>query len=65
MVTDPPWIEQLKNKASSIDVVGLGLITIGLGSLEVVLDKGQESDWFHSSFVVGFSIVALTIVPSR
>ena len=59
MVTDPPWIEQLKNKASSIDVVGLSLITLGLGSLEMVLDKGQEDDWFHSSFVVGFSIVAV------
>ncbi len=59
MVTDPPWLEDLKRKVGSIDVVGLGLITIGLGSLEVVLDKGQEEDWFHSSFVVGFSIVAL------
>jgi len=59
MVTDPPWAKKARGKAAPIDVVGLGLITLGLGSLEVVLDKGQESDWFHSSFVLGFSLVAL------
>ena len=64
MVTDPPWLATEKAKSGPIDIVGLGLITVGLGSLEVVLDKGQESDWFHSSFVVGFSIVALVSLVS-
>ena len=64
MVTDPPWAKKQSGKAAPIDVVGLGLITLGLGSLEVVLDKGQESDWFHSSFIVGFSIVALVSLVS-
>ncbi|HEX3776589.1 MAG TPA: DHA2 family efflux MFS transporter permease subunit [Polyangiaceae bacterium] len=58
MITDPPWLQKVKDNVGTIDVIGLGLITLGLGSLEVVLDKGQESDWFESSFVVGFSIVA-------
>jgi len=31
-----------------IDTVGLGLIAVGLGALEYVLDKGQEDDWFNS-----------------
>ena len=64
MVTDPPWLQNAKGNRAPIDVVGLGLITVGLGSLEVVLDKGQESDWFHSSFVVGSSIVALVSLVS-
>jgi DHA2 family multidrug resistance protein len=64
MVTDPPWLTSKKGKPNPIDVVGLALITLGLGSLEVVLDKGQEEDWFHSSFVVGFSIVALVSLVS-
>jgi DHA2 family multidrug resistance protein len=64
MLTDPPWLTAKKGKTSSIDVVGLGLITLGLGSLEVVLDKGQEKDWFNSSFVIGFSIVALVSLVS-
>jgi len=58
MVTDPPWLVAAKSHPGPIDIVGLGLITIGLGSLEVVLDKGQEEDWFHSAFVLGFSLVA-------
>ncbi len=64
MVTDPPWLTKMKGKTGPIDVVGLGLITIGLGSLEMVLDKGQEDDWFHSSFVVGFTIVAVVSLVS-
>ncbi len=64
MVTDPPWLDAKKGKSGPIDVAGLGLIVLGLGSLEVVLDKGQEEDWFHSSFVVGFSIVALVSLVS-
>ncbi len=42
MVEDPPYFARLRAKAGAIDFVGLALITIGLGSLEVVLDKGQE-----------------------
>jgi DHA2 family multidrug resistance protein len=44
--------------------VGLGLIATGLGCLEVVLDKGQEEDWFHSSFILGFTIVAAVTLVS-
>ena len=36
----------------SVDYVGLGLVAIGLASLEVVLDKGQEVDWFSSRFIL-------------
>jgi DHA2 family multidrug resistance protein len=57
MVQDPPYLKEMKSKAGSVDVVGIGLIAIGLGALEVVLDKGQEDDWFNSTFIIGFSIV--------
>jgi MFS transporter, DHA2 family, multidrug resistance protein len=59
VVTDPPhlkWAREHRNR--SIDWWGLGLIATGLGCLEYVLDKGQEDDWFHSSAIVGFSIVS-------
>jgi len=59
MVVDPPWIAQKKSSAVPIDIAGLTLITVGLGSLEVVLDKGQEEDWFHSPFITGFTVVAV------
>ena len=58
MVEDPPYFARLRAKAGAIDFVGLGLIAIGLGSLEVVLDKGQESDWFQSQFICGFAATA-------
>jgi DHA2 family multidrug resistance protein len=60
IVTDPPHLLEAKERARStgVDWVGLGLIATGLGCLEVVLDKGLEDDWFHSSFIVQFTIVA-------
>ncbi len=41
-----------------VDVLGFGLVTLGLGCLEVVLDKGQREDWFASNFIVWFSVIA-------
>jgi DHA2 family multidrug resistance protein len=64
IVTDPPHLKLAKERTGSIDYVGLGLIAIGLGSLEYVLDKGQELDWFHSSAIVGFTLVATATLLS-
>jgi MFS transporter, DHA2 family, multidrug resistance protein len=63
-VSDPPHLHTAKDKAGVVDWVGLALIAMGLGCLEVVLDKGQEDDWFHSSFILGFSIVAAVSLVS-
>src|SRR5579872_3893382 len=47
-VQDP---EHAKAKGvKSIDYIGVGLIAIGLGAMQIVLDKGQEDDWFSSPF---------------
>ncbi|HEX7667351.1 MAG TPA: DHA2 family efflux MFS transporter permease subunit [Polyangiaceae bacterium] len=59
IVQDPPWLKEQQKKKSPIDGMGLGLVALGLGSLEVVLDKGQEDDWFSSNFIVVFSILAV------
>jgi MFS transporter, DHA2 family, multidrug resistance protein len=64
MVTDPPHLAQLKEKAGRIDYIGISLIALGLGCLEVVLDKGQEDNWFESNFIVVFSIVAAVMLVS-
>ena len=42
----------------SIDYVGLILVVIGLGALQVVLDKGQEEDWLDSQFIINFSLIS-------
>ncbi len=54
LIKDPAYlverVKQLRGKLR-IDYVGIGLLTVGLGFLQVVLDKGQEDDWFGSSFI--------------
>jgi MFS transporter, DHA2 family, multidrug resistance protein len=53
---DPPY---LRNKQKiSIDYWGLALLVLGFGALQIVLDKGQQDDWFDSGFIVAFAIVA-------
>ena len=64
LVTDPPQFteERQRIRASGklrIDYQGIFLLAIGLGSLEVVLDKGQEDDWFGSPFIIFFAVVSL------
>jgi DHA2 family multidrug resistance protein len=46
-------------RISPVDGVGLGLLVIWVGSLQVMLDKGKELDWFHSSFIVTLAVTAL------
>jgi MFS transporter, DHA2 family, multidrug resistance protein len=54
-VFDPPYIGR---KALKIDYWGIGLLTVGVGSLQILLDKGQEDDWFASRFMVTLGILA-------
>jgi DHA2 family multidrug resistance protein len=58
ILVDPPHLVEAKKRVGPIDGVGLGLIAVGLGALEYVLDKGQQDDWFHSRTIVIFSAIA-------
>jgi DHA2 family multidrug resistance protein len=61
MVEDPPHVLEAKvhTRGKPVDFMGFGLIALGLGSLEVVLDKGQEEDWFNSPFIITFMVLAV------
>src|SRR6266568_466479 len=61
MVEDPPWVREEKKRSRRVraDWFGLGLVAIAFGSLQVVLDKGQEDDWFSSPFIVVFSMATV------
>jgi MFS transporter, DHA2 family, multidrug resistance protein len=59
VVEDPPWAKANPARARNIDFPGLGLITLGLGSLQVVLDRGEIDDWFASGFICVFAVLAL------
>jgi MFS transporter, DHA2 family, multidrug resistance protein len=55
-VFDPPY---LRRQLSRIDYWGLGLLAVGIGALQIVLDKGQQEDWFASNFILAFTIAAI------
>ncbi len=58
MVEDPPHIERevaaMRKRGLNLDYLGFGLLALGFGSLEFVLDKGQEDDWFGSRLITVF-----------
>src|SRR5208283_1733644 len=60
VVEDPPWLKKFKGAGVKIDYIGLSLIVLGIGCLQVILDKGQQDDWFGSTFVTTFAVIAAT-----
>jgi MFS transporter, DHA2 family, multidrug resistance protein len=58
LIQDPPWVKRLKGAGVKIDYIGVALLILGVGALQVMLDKGQEDDWFGSHFIVMLAIVA-------
>ena len=52
LVEDPPWLKQEKKSGIRIDYIGLSLIVIGIACFQIVLDKGQEEDWFSSKLIL-------------
>src|SRR6202051_1262259 len=46
LIQDPPYFKRRKLSETHIDYVGLGFVGLGLGALQIVLDKGQRDDWF-------------------
>ena len=58
MVEDPPYLRQTSDAGIRLDYIGLGFLAVGIGALQVVLDKGQEDDWFGSRFILTLSVIA-------
>jgi len=60
LVHDPPYLVRRKpGEKLNIDYIGLGLLAVGLGALQIVLDKGQRDDWFESNFIVMMSVISV------
>ncbi|MBV9960443.1 MAG: DHA2 family efflux MFS transporter permease subunit, partial [Acidobacteria bacterium] len=64
IVEDPPYMktEQEKTLRNPIDYTGLGLIAVGIGCLQYVLDKGQEEDWFSSKKIIVLLAMAVILL---
>jgi DHA2 family multidrug resistance protein len=61
LIVDPPYmIRKTLKEGLKIDFIGLGLLCVGLGFLQIVLDKGQRDDWFSSPFILWLTVIAVS-----
>jgi len=57
MVEDPPWIKPDRSRLRNVDYIGLSFLTIAMGGMQIMLDKGEENDWFASNFIRFFAVL--------
>jgi DHA2 family multidrug resistance protein len=55
LVEDPPWIKADRSRIWQMDYLGLSLLTISMGGLQIMLDQGEENDWFASGYIRFFA----------
>jgi len=60
-IFDPPYI---RRSTSRIDYWGIGMLAVGVGALQLVLDKGQEKDWFSNHWILALTVVALACLAA-
>jgi len=58
LIEDPPYLSRLKAAGIKLDYIGIALLALGVGALQILLDKGQEDDWFGSRFILTLAIVS-------
>jgi DHA2 family multidrug resistance protein len=59
LVEDPPFLRRVKAGQMRLDTIGLSMLVLGVGALQIMLDKGQEDDWFSSHFIVVLAVIAV------
>jgi MFS transporter, DHA2 family, multidrug resistance protein len=65
LVHNPSYMVRKKiGEGFKIDYIGLGLIAVGLGALQIILDKGEREDWFDSHFIVTLTIICVVCLIS-
>jgi MFS transporter, DHA2 family, multidrug resistance protein len=63
-VEDPPYLKRLRDAGVKLDYIGITLLALGVGALQVLLDKGQEDDWFGSRFITTLVVVSAVCLIS-
>jgi DHA2 family multidrug resistance protein len=58
LIEDPPWVKRAQGAGLKIDYIGVSLLVLGVGALQIMLDKGQEDDWFGSHFILTLAVIA-------
>ena len=64
VVEDPPYLARLKAAGLKLDYIGITLLALGIGALQIMLDKGQEDDWFGSRFITVLGVTAAVCLVS-
>ncbi len=63
-VEDPPYLRRLRGAGVKLDYLGIAFLTVGIGALQILLDKGQEDDWFGSNFITALAIISAVCLIS-
>src|SRR5215468_6029624 len=63
-VEDPPYLSRLKAAGVKLDYIGIALLVFGIGALQILLDKGQEDDWFGSQFITTLVVISAVCLIS-
>jgi len=58
LVQEPPGLKRVARAGVKIDYIGVALLTLGVGALQIMLDKGQEDNWFGSHFILTLALIA-------
>jgi DHA2 family multidrug resistance protein len=58
LVEDPPYLRVRKGAGVRVDYLGIALLTLAVGALQILLDKGQEEDWFGSHFILTLAVIS-------
>jgi DHA2 family multidrug resistance protein len=61
-VEDPPYVKN--SRPGTVDSIGFGLLAVWLATLQIVLDKGQQEDWFASSWIAWFVIISIAAMAA-
>ncbi len=64
LVQDPPYLTARARGGLRVDYIGFAFLTLGVGALQIMLDKGQEDDWFGSRFITTLAVVAGVCLPA-
>ena len=60
-IFDPPYLQK---KSQGIDYWGIGMLAVGMAALQIMLDKGQQEDWFTSNFITVLAVIAAVLLLS-
>ena len=58
LIQDPAYLKNAKQAGVKVDYIGIACLVLGVGALQIMLDRGQQDDWFSSHFILALAILA-------